>query len=189
MVWCLFGLDITAVALCSFTCVSVRVDTTHGSSPHRCCQSSHHHHRISIWWEYISYCCTETVHPRTPSQRQFQYLRTTSKRFTDNLRPSQYIYYCSLHNNTWPNRADPNTQRAFSSNSIKPWQRKPRKPPQTVSSFSAISDERVSVDARGTNACCQTIFRYYSTRVELLHELFLWGLKAEMWKHKAAVCL
>ncbi len=92
VVWCLFGLNISAL----FTCVSERVNATHGSSPHRCYQSSHHHHRISIWWEYISYCCTETVHPRTPSQRRFQYLRTTAKRFTDNLRPSQYIYYCTI---------------------------------------------------------------------------------------------
>lgn len=143
----LSGLNISAVdiSLCTtavFTSVSEWVNATHGSSPHRCCQSSHHHHRTSIWWECISYCYTETVHPRTLSQCQFRYLRTTVKRITvvyllfhsiqDNLQPSheRSAIYLLLHNNTWLNRANPNTMcfdqqfYYYTRTSKKPWQRK-----------------------------------------------------------------
>lgn len=62
-------------------------------------------------------------------------------------------------------------------------------------SFSAISDESVSVDSDAH----ETINAYAAKsssfiillvlQTSFFNEVFLCGLKAEMWKHKAAVCL
>lgn len=83
----LFGNNTAAFDLLSklcffFTLLSKWVKVTYSSSPRRCCQNNHRHHRISIWWEYISYCCTETVHPRTQLQHQFHSLSVTMRKIT-----------------------------------------------------------------------------------------------------------